>query len=222
MTGRTAQNKNSGFTLVELIVCIVIFAIILAAVFGFMLSSANSYSRVNTRINIELQGQVAASQICEYLTDCSYGVCAETDEDGVTLYIADRYLYKDGDNITTEDSGRCKIHAYQYLISTGVIKYGSATGTVNPETGAVSVSGLQIDAPLTKYTEGFSVEFSDDGTADPRVRLAEVEVYVKVHADTGVEAKSVALRNRPFLMTASASGGSVILTPVSIKIEPES
>lgn len=205
MKHRNKQN-NKGFTLVELIVCMVVFAIVLAAVFGFMLASADSYSNVSNRISIELQGQVAASQITEYITDCSYGICVEegATEGESTLYIVDR----DGDSDTT-----CVVHAYQYLTTTGVIKYGKTGGTINADTGVVTPTNLEINVPLTKYTEGFLVDLADDDTENPRVRLAEVSVLVKVHEDTGTTVKSVALRNRPILMEATGSGANVILTP---------
>ena len=57
------KTDNRGFTLTELIVCIVIFSIVLLAVFGFMVAGARSYSNVDSRVARQLKSQLALGQI---------------------------------------------------------------------------------------------------------------------------------------------------------------
>lgn len=68
------RNKNKGFTLVELIVSMVIFGIVLAAICGFMIAGAKSYTRVNDRLTAEAKLQLAANRIAESIVDCNEGI----------------------------------------------------------------------------------------------------------------------------------------------------
>lgn len=68
------RNKNKGFTLVELIVSMVIFGIVLAAICGFMIAGAKSYTRVNDRLTAETKLQLAANRVAESIIDCNYGI----------------------------------------------------------------------------------------------------------------------------------------------------
>ena len=61
------KRDNRGFTLVELIVCIAILSIVLAAAFGFMVAGSKSYTSVSNRLDLQLRARLAASQLTDRL-----------------------------------------------------------------------------------------------------------------------------------------------------------
>ena len=57
------KNNNSGFTLIEIIICLVIFAIVAATAFGLMLAASHSYTSVNGKMDLQLQSQLTINQL---------------------------------------------------------------------------------------------------------------------------------------------------------------
>ena len=63
------RRNNKGFSLVELIVALAIFAIAGVAVFGFMVNSSRLYQRTNVEVKLQYEQQLAVNQIRDMYHD---------------------------------------------------------------------------------------------------------------------------------------------------------
>ncbi len=68
------KKKNSGFTLVELIVTMAILSILGTAVIGFFSVSASSYKTVSNDVDLQQEAQIAMNQIGTLLINAEKGV----------------------------------------------------------------------------------------------------------------------------------------------------
>ena len=185
--------KNEGFTLVELLICIVIFGVVLAAVFGFMMTGANSFNTVNDRLDIQLQSQLSANQISEYIIDCNVGIC--TSADGRTVYILNEEPY-DGKNYT--------VHIFKTDGDT--IKYGRQGAEYDAANQKFTLTDL-ADSELTGYIDegGMQISLKDAvGTAvtQPGTTVSAVELFISFSKRSAkyTVTKTIALRNNPQLV----------------------
>lgn len=81
------KKRNSGFSLVELIVAFAILAVVALCISIMMGAGSNMFARVNKNINLSFRTQIPVSQLREYIID-SVGVAQEKDENGnVTTYL---------------------------------------------------------------------------------------------------------------------------------------
>lgn len=172
------KNNNRGFTLVELIVAISIFGILAAAVFGFMIAGANSYGRINTRLNLQMNAELAANQIEEYMRDCNGSIYYDNNS---TLYIIN------------SNEGESVLNAFEY--KDGKIKYGTAKLSEKPN-GSYAGYAIQTDALLCKNVDSFDVNL---GISDERAYYAELKLQLKQNGKRYTVEKVVALRNRPIV-----------------------
>lgn len=98
------KENNKGFTFIELIVGMVIFALIAAAALGFLVAASNTYGSVNGAMSQRLEAQLAVNQLSEYLIDCNGSVSFKdntlsiisTDGEGKT--VTDIFRFDAGDN----------------------------------------------------------------------------------------------------------------------------
>lgn len=111
---------NRGFTLTELIVCLVIFGIVAAAVFGFMLAGTNSYNLVDDRLELQMKYQLASNQIGDKIIDSNGGVYF----DGDTLFVLNKNDngYYTADIFELKDDGCIYYGEATALVSNGVLK----------------------------------------------------------------------------------------------------
>lgn len=68
------KQRNKGFTLVELLVVVAVFAIVGAAITGFILSSQKSYARGANEVDIQEEAQLVSNQIQDMIIDTSLGI----------------------------------------------------------------------------------------------------------------------------------------------------
>lgn len=66
--------KQSGFTLVELLVSIAIFSIVSAAIFGFIVVGSRNYTTASTEINLQQEAQLALNQMGDVIIDTTRSV----------------------------------------------------------------------------------------------------------------------------------------------------
>ena len=66
--------KQSGFTLVELLVSIAIFSIVSAAIFGFIVVGSRNYTTASTEINLQQEAQLALNQMSDVIIDTTRSV----------------------------------------------------------------------------------------------------------------------------------------------------
>ena len=158
------RNRQGGFTLIELIVSIVIFGIVLAAICGFMIAGAKSYTRINDRISAQMKLQLAADQISESLMDCNTGVVFRSSASGENissaLYVLNQNSTGDGYSVELfslgQNSGASGVgHSLHYKSVSGVTYDGEEK----------NLSGVARDESfndiLLDKVNGFMVELYD-------------------------------------------------------------
>ena len=181
------KTDNRGFTLVELIVCIVILSIVLLAAFGFMVSGAKSYANIDTRITRQLKSQLTLNQAGDCLMNCNLGLA--TANDGKNVYILNK-----------DSAGAYTVQAFK-LDSDNNVQYGSASATAKTTDGVTTYSAAITSwSKVTGKTDSFAVALSP---TSGNVRQATVSI--KFNGSDITYTKTVALRNVPQRITISVS-----------------
>ncbi len=183
------MNKdNKGFTLIELVICMVIFAIVVASVFGFMLAGARSYSTVNNRINLEFDSQLAMNQLGNYIMDCNTNLyyIANTN----TLYVINKGSVEN----------KYDVNVFQF--TGGNINFGYGKNAASLSNGSFTCNVTAADL-LAENVTGFSVRyFCADGTeiltADgSKAVSATITMAMTRNSVPFSGTKTIALRNKP-------------------------
>lgn len=176
------KNKNSGFTLVELVICMLIFAIVVAAAFGFMLTGSKTYGSVTTRLNLQIQSQLVINQLENRVIDCNAGICFKDD----TLYILNK-----------ETDGSYSADIFQYKAD-GCIYYGkTVAGITDPGKYSCDVSA---DDLVSDKVTSFNVALQNDGFTD---YSAKITIGLTKGSVSSSYSKVVALRNKPAIVTVN-------------------
>ncbi len=175
--------ENKGFTLIELMISLTIFAVVVTAVFGFMLAGSRSYSTVTNRLNLDVQSQLALNQLESYIIDCNTG-----------LYYADDtlYVFNKGSSDTQYD-----VHILKYDDASNQIKYGFGKDSANLVGGNFTCTVTAGDL-LAENVTAFSVTTVSDGT---RLTSATVSLELTSNSASFDGHRTIALRNRPIAAT---------------------
>lgn len=80
------RHNNKGFSLVELIVALAIFAIAGVAVFGFMVNSSRLYQRSNVDVKLQYEQQLAVNQIRDMVVESDKGIYFDSASKTLALY----------------------------------------------------------------------------------------------------------------------------------------
>ena len=181
------MKNNKGFTLVELIICIVIFGIIVAAVFGFMISGSKSYETVNGRVNLQMDSQLTMNFINEYLIDC------------------DTAVYSDGSNmlclINEAPAGEYIAYVFQFIDADNTLYFSKSKSQSNSVTlNADGSFACEMDAPevLSDKVGSFLVATSIiiDGNTT-RVGSVDTTLSFNNSSTNKTFSQTVSLRNKP-------------------------
>ncbi len=206
------SKSNQGFTMVELLVALMIFGFFAAALFTFMISTAQVSSKVNSSTNLSVQSQVALGLIEEYLVDCSGMV--EFDDTTETLYIVNNESYG--------DSTDAAVYIYQYYRDKKSLYYNYVTADREfVRVGDTGVDGeiCTLDAWIftagsinhnnwelvSKNVDDFLVEFTTEEvqiTVDDAIeRVTTVDITLEMSLESGSETYNgssvMLLRNLP-------------------------
>ncbi|MEG1404824.1 MAG: type II secretion system protein [Oscillospiraceae bacterium] len=185
------MKKNSkGFTLVELMVSLLIFAIIVAAVAGFMVASTKSFGSVNDALNLQMQSQLAANHITEYIIDSNAGI--SFDNANGTLYIINE------NPPVPPATPTYTAHVFKY--ADGKINYGkgSARRTETDVDGKKQISfNCSVDPAdlLTENVKAFSISLKK--TEQSKVTSAELSITLEKRGKVQTTTRTIALRNCP-------------------------
>ena len=187
------KKDNRGFTLIELVICMVIFSIVVASVFGFILASSRSYSTITNRLNLELDSQLAMNQLENYIMDCNTNLyySANPTTSTNTLFVINK-----GSTDTKYD-----VHIFQF--TGGRINYGFGEDAATLNNGTYTNSAAAVTDQLADSVTAFSVRyFGTDGTeitTDNGSRAASVTITVELTRNSVPfrGTKTIALRNKP-------------------------
>lgn len=83
----SGRNQKRGFSLVELLICIILLSIIATSVGVMLTSGTNMYTGINKYAVVSYRSQLAMSQIKEFCIDCN-GVCVDGNKVYLTKYEA--------------------------------------------------------------------------------------------------------------------------------------
>lgn len=192
-------DNNKGFTLVELLVSVVIFAVVLAGAFGFMIAAAKSYNKVNDRLEIQSQSQAALNLIEEYVIDCNLGISFESGAN----YVKDGKSYPTGTLyiLNEEENGNYTVHIFK-LGSDEVLRYAEVTVTDDDVTKDATTGEitLSFSEPAGDKVTDKAVEFSVSYTPDSETReIGTVNITLgMIKRSAEYEGTiNIALRNKP-------------------------
>ncbi|MDR2559855.1 MAG: type II secretion system GspH family protein [Oscillospiraceae bacterium] len=75
--------RKKGFSLIELLVSFAIFAVLCAALVGFISMSSRTYRRTTDMVNLQIEYQIVMNMLAEYIIDCDEEI--EFDADTLTI-----------------------------------------------------------------------------------------------------------------------------------------
>ncbi len=68
------KQNSKGFTLVELLVSIALVSVVSVGVFGLLLSSSKSFNNISYSLRLQVESQLAMTQMKEYILDADAGI----------------------------------------------------------------------------------------------------------------------------------------------------
>lgn len=177
------KKDNRGFTLVELIICTTIFAIVVAAALGFMVTGARTYSTITDRLNLDFEAQLALSQLNDYIIDCN-----------ACLYYTNDKLYI----INKNPDGTYTANLFEYK-SDRRVDFGTGSATYDSTANHFTCT-VTADELLAKNVTTFSVLPISSDTVNVTSAIVSINFANKSSSLNGK--KTVALRNRIAIATA--------------------
>ena len=176
------MRNNKGFTLIELIVCLVIFGIIIVSVYGLMITGSQTYETVNGRVNLQMDSQLTMNFINEYLMNCNKAV--SSDGSG-KLCIID------------ETSGTYTAYVFQFVDADNTL-YFSKSLSVKPNADGSYTCSMGTPEILSDMVDNFLVvpKVTVDGSTT-RVNQVDLTLSFLNYSANKICTQTVALRNKP-------------------------
>ena len=176
------MDNNKGFTLIELLVSIAIFGIVIAAVFGFMISGTRSYSHINSTVDLQTNSQLTMNFLEEYLIDCDE---AFYNNDSDTIYIINKAA---PDNI---------VYIFKYDNSQNSILFRQGKAQIQAN-GSYLCFDLGDTAVLSNMVSYFNVDHNLTGSGD-NLEAVSVELHATFVNNSSeiTSTKLIAFRNKP-------------------------
>ena len=100
------RKDNKGLSLIELVIAISILTIVSAMLVGLMSTGSNMFRQVSTDVSLQMEGQVAMTQLREYVIDCN-----------------DTLHYDDATHTLTVTNSPTQKHSFVWNPTDGIIRY---------------------------------------------------------------------------------------------------
>lgn len=175
------MRNNKGFSLIELIVAVAIFAVAGVAIFGFVMNMSNSYSRTNKEVKLQYEQQLAVNQIRDMIVESDKGIYFDAASKSLALYGA----------VKKDDAGtkNYPVTVVRFMQPEGKMYFGTKEFS--------SVSELTFaDVSASKILSENVTEFNVDLTNVEKKDKVQFEITFKVGDREQTVKETVALRNR--------------------------
>ena len=152
------KKDNKGFSLIELVIAIALLGIVSAMLLNFMTTGSTMFRRVSTDVSLQMESQVAMTQLREYVIDCN-----------------DTLTYDQATHTLTVLNSGPQEHVFAWNPSDGIIRYNgdpltehvAAFHLVQVE-GAVEIllafshidESFQVTQTVALRNDGVSIDFS--------------------------------------------------------------
>jgi prepilin-type N-terminal cleavage/methylation domain-containing protein len=184
------KSDNRGFTMIEMMVCLVIFVIVAAAAYGLMLTGALSFNSVNDNVDMQIKADITLNQLSQDMMNCNTGIAFKSN----TLYIIN----------TDEASGVNGVTEYTaiiYQFKDDKCIYFASSPAVLESNGSFSCVETASNL-IADHTQSFLVSLVSD-TAGVSAVSAKIEASFSRGGHFMNSGWTVALRNCPALITIS-------------------
>ncbi len=162
--------NNKGFTMVELVVSIAIFAILSIGITNFMVTGTNLFASVNTYVDLQYESQTAMAQLQEYVIDSNYSVNWDDTADTLTIVNHIDGYGSDGIPGTGDDTITVVTHVFRLNVADEELLYGTATHDVADATPTIDPQAI-----MARHVTGFDVT------------RGAIETVTAEESETGVE-----------------------------------
>ena len=171
---------DRGFTLVELIVSIALLGVIALAAAGFLVTGTRTYASVNYSVRLQYEGQLAMSQIQNYVIDCSYGIAWGTKSANDTAGNKGLYIVNNSAAAGSYDVYVFKLDGDKLMLASGT-KADFPTGENKFKVVADNVTNFTVTAVPT----------------DGKVKSINITLTMSMGKKTYEATQTIALRNNP-------------------------
>ena len=176
--------SNQGFTLMEMLLCVLLSCIIISAIGNFMVAAIKQYSSADREINLQVEAQTVLNQLSKMIKEADN---VQYKTEGNDAYVIMYYGLEETLKTSPASAAKIKIawfHANSDADKPGVMYLfeSNKDSTVYSQALSEIASGITTNAALMgNYVSGFEVTSSDGTSLGSGVASDKNSVNVKVN-----------------------------------------